>query len=107
MKLTTVYHAGKLAGLLLAGVLAFHPGQAGPPPSGITPVLPGILLNEDDGGTLCDAFVGDYFLISLADAWKPPYGWEVIEITGDAVRPIGRSQNMPGPSDWSWEKDNG
>ncbi len=107
MKLTNVSYAVKMAGLLLAGVLGFSQGQM-LAAEGTTPVLPGILLNEDDNGTLRPAQVGDYLLICLADPWGAAYGWEITEITGDdALRQIGRSQHMPGPGDWSWGQRTG
>ncbi len=103
MKKITVY----LAGVVVAGVLAGNQGQA-LAADGTTPVLPGILLNEDDDGMVRDAMVGDYLLICLADPWGGAYGWEIMEISGDgALREIGRSQHMPGPGDWSWGQDHG
>ncbi len=98
----------QIAGLLLAGFLACNQGQlrAGEP-TGITPVLPGILLNEDDNGMACEAWVGDYLLISLPENWYGPYGWEIVDISGSAVREIGQTQHMPGPSEWTWSQGNG
>ncbi len=109
MKVRTAYSVLALAVLLVVGVFVCNQGQvmAGEP-IGITPVLPGILLNEDDNGAVQPAQVGDYLLICLQDPWGAAYGWKVVDVSGDGVvRQIGAAQHMPGPGDWSWGQDTG
>ncbi len=106
MKQISAFSAASVVGLSIVAILAFSPGLRSAS-GGTTPVLPGILLNEDDNGAVREARVGDYFLICLQDPWGGGYGWEIAEIVGDAIRPIGRSQHMPGPGDWSWGQDRG